>query len=68
MVAPLNEMAFTRRGRTHIGRWVLADGMVTVWVGLDGPHSTQLGGLPPEVLAGLLLGELLDREAQVETR
>ncbi len=57
----MNEMAFTRGGKTHIGRWMLADGMVTVWVGIHGPHSTQLGGMPPEVLARVLLDELMDR-------
>ena len=58
---PRNEMAFTRGDKTHIGRWMLADGMVTVWMDLHGPHSTQLGGMPPEVLARVLLGELMDR-------
>ena len=57
----MHEMALTRDGKTHIGRWALADGMVTVWVGLHGPHSTQLGGMPPEVLARVLLDELMDR-------
>ena len=58
---PRNEMAFIRGGQTHIGRWMLADGMVTVWVGVYGPHSTQLGGMPPEILARVLLDELMDR-------
>ena len=58
---PRNEMAFIRGDKTHIGWWMLADGMVTVWVGLDGPHCTQLGGMPPEVLARVLLDELMDR-------
>ena len=57
---PRREMAFTRGGKTYIGRWILADGMVTVWVGVYGPHSTQLGGMPPEALARLLLNELVD--------
>ncbi len=51
----LAQMAFTRGGKTHIGRWMLADEMVTVWLGLHGPHCTQLGGTPPEVLARVLL-------------
>ncbi len=57
----MNEIAFTRGGKTHIGRWMLADEMVTVWLGLHGPHCTQLGGMPPEVPARLLLDELMDR-------
>ena len=58
---PRNEMAFTRGGKTHIGRWMLADGMVTVWLDLHGPHCTQLGGMRPEVLARVLLEELMGR-------
>ncbi len=50
-----------RGGKTHIGRWMLADEMVTVWLGLHGPHCTQLGGMPPEILARVLLDELMDR-------
>ncbi len=57
----MNEIAFTRGGKTHIGRWMLADEMVTVWLGLHGPNCTKLGGTPPEVLARVLLDELMDR-------
>ncbi len=57
----MNEMAFTRDGKTHIGRWMLADEMVTVWLGLHGPHCTQLGGMQSEILARVLLEELMDR-------
>ncbi len=34
---------------------------VTNWFGIHGPHSTQFGGMPLEVLAWLLLDELIDR-------
>ncbi len=57
----MNEMAFTRGGKTHIGRWMLADEMVTVWLGLHGPHCTQLGGMQSEILARVLLEELMGR-------
>ena len=57
----MNEIAFTRGGKTHIGRWMLADEMVTVWLGLHGPHCTQLGGMQSEILARVLLEELMDR-------
>jgi hypothetical protein len=64
----MNEMAFTRGGKTFIGRWGVEDGLITVWLGLHGPHCTQLGGMPPEVLARVLLEELMGRtEAQAKT-
>ena len=68
MDEPRNAIAYTRGNVTYIGRWMVADGMVTTWLGIHGPHTTQIGGMTPEVLAGLLLGELMDREDQVETR
>ena len=61
MDTPRNAIAFTRGNVTYIGRWMVEDGMVTTWLGIHGPHCTQIGGMTPEVLAGLLLGELMDR-------
>ena len=67
MDTPRNAITCTRGNVTHIARWGVEGGIVTVWMGLHDPHRAHIGGMTPEVLARLLLGELMGREAQPTT-
>ncbi len=64
---PRREMTITRGGKTYAGQWIVDDEIVTVWLGSIGPHSAHLGGMGAEVLARLLLDELIDG-AEAKTR
>ncbi len=63
MDTPRNAITCTRGNVTHIARWGVEGGIVTVWMGLHDPHRAHIGGMTPEVLARLLLGELMERDA-----
>ena len=68
-LGPRRELTVTRGGKTYAGQWIVADEIVTVWLGSIGPHSTHLGGMRPEALARRLLNELIDvAEAQAKTK
>lgn len=45
-------------GKTYTASYNVSKGVITVSTGLDS-KSTQVGGLPPEHLAKLLLRELI---------
>ena len=61
MTAPRNAITVTRGKITHIARWDAEDGMVTVWLGRHDPSRAHLGALRAEVLAQLLVDELIER-------
>ena len=62
MDTPRNAITCTLGNVTHIARWDVADGMVTVWLGRHDPSRAHLGGMTPEVLAQLLVSELIERD------
>ncbi len=53
-----NTVAIEVNGKTHMAFYVVAKKIITVSTGL-GSKSTQLGSLPPEHLARILLRELI---------
>jgi hypothetical protein len=44
-------------GHHREAEWWVADGLLFVWASAYGEKVTQLGGMPPENLARLLLSE-----------
>jgi hypothetical protein len=57
----LNEGTVTveRAGRTYSGTWRVERGLITVTTA-HGQKTTQLGDSPAEVLARIMLGELVN--------
>ncbi len=53
------QLTLTLGSKTFPGQWVVADGIVTVWMGSIGPHSAHLGGLRPAGLARILLNKFI---------
>jgi len=56
---------FVHNSQTYHGRWVLEDGIVSVWVGDIGPMATQCyaGGVLPRILARHMIREYLGGQA-----
>lgn len=53
------EVAIERNGERHVGYYYVEREMITVSYSKGGSKSTQVGGSPPEVLAKMLLSELV---------
>ncbi|MCY1369854.1 hypothetical protein D9M68_977530 [compost metagenome] len=56
-----NPVSIELNGRTYSGRYRVEKGIITVST-MSGSKSTQLGRLPEEALARMLLRELVDEE------
>lgn len=56
-----SEVTMTVEGKTYSGTYEVAGGVVTVRTAY-GSRSTQIGGSPPDVVAGWLLRELVEAE------
>lgn len=53
------EVAIERNGKTHTGHYEVTRGVITVTFGFK-TKTTQVGGTPVEVLAKMLLSEMVD--------
>ena len=58
------DVVVERDGKQHKGRYLIIHGklpMIEVSYG-DGSKTTQVGGTPPEILAKIMVRELLDKQ------